>query len=284
MKETILTLTCMMFALPCFGFDVTAHPANPTGGEAFVLTIAGNTTGQFKVNYEKNEYMPYAVNDRKSCIVLPVGIEEYGTKVINVKRFNAGEVVEEKNIEIDAQKRVLEVVKLTGLDEKMRDKQPMIQEQNDKLLEILKYKSTLRLWKSPFMRPLNSSVSTQFATHRKGKTYAYFHKGIDISAEAGTPIKATNSGKVVFSKQNLNVYGNTMVIDHGQGVVSCYFHLGKLLKKEGQVVKKGAVIAKVGSSGWATGPHLHFGIYIQGVAVDPIWWEDFTKKDIFKNN
>ncbi len=75
-----------------------------------------------------------------------------------------------------------------------------------------------------------------------------------------------------------------MMIDHGQGVVSCYFHLNKFLKQEGDTVARGEAVAETGKSGWATGPHLHFGIYLQGDAVDPLWWIKYSnKKAVYKS-
>jgi murein DD-endopeptidase MepM/ murein hydrolase activator NlpD len=124
---------------------------------------------------------------------------------------------------------------------------------------------------------VKAKITTRFALLRKAKTYQYFHKGVDFSIPTGTPVKAMNSGKIIFAKSGLNVYGVAMVVDHGQGVTSCYFHLNKLLKKEGETVEKGEIIAESGATGWATGPHLHFGLYLQGEAVDPFWWIKFAK-------
>ena len=69
-------------------------------------------------------------------------------------------------------------------------------------------------------------------------------------------------------------HGNNILLSHGQGVGSVYIHMKKILVKEGQMVKKGQTIGKVGSSGLATGPHLHWGLYVHGKAVDPMQWLD----------
>jgi Membrane proteins related to metalloendopeptidases len=94
------------------------------------------------------------------------------------------------------------------------------------------------------------------------------HEGLDIAAPPGTPILAASAGVVVTAKR-LPGYGNTVEIDHGDGIVTRYAHARTLLVQRGDVVAQGQPIAAVGSSGRATGPHLHFEVRIAGEAVDP---------------
>jgi methyl-accepting chemotaxis protein len=99
------------------------------------------------------------------------------------------------------------------------------------------------------------------------------HEGIDVAASSGDDIRASASGKVTFAGV-YNGYGRTVIIDHGNGISTLYGHSSKLLVKEGQTVSKGELIAKVGSSGRSTGPHLHFEIRINGEPVDPLNYLD----------
>ena len=94
------------------------------------------------------------------------------------------------------------------------------------------------------------------------------HSGIDIAHRRGTPIRAAGGGKVVHAGRKSG-YGLMVEIDHGNGVVSRYAHMSKVVARKGSRIKKGAVVGKVGSSGRSTGPHLHFETRIRGKAVNP---------------
>jgi len=127
----------------------------------------------------------------------------------------------------------------------------------------------------PTLWPVNGEISSGYGSREDPfKPWKEaFHKGIDIAADYGTDIRAAASGKVTMAS-NIDVYGNSIIIDHGNGITTFYSHASKLLVKEGQTVKKGDVIAKVGSTGRSTGPHLHFEIRVNGSAVDPLEYLD----------
>ncbi len=114
------------------------------------------------------------------------------------------------------------------------------------------------------------SISTPFGARRiiNGKKRS-IHWGTDFRAKRGTPVHAALSGKVVLAR-NLYFTGNTVVIDHGLGIHTLYAHLSKITVKEGQFVKAGQVVGKVGSTGRSTGPHLHFGFYVEEQRADPM--------------
>ena len=96
------------------------------------------------------------------------------------------------------------------------------------------------------------------------------HTGIDIGASKGVSIVAANSGTVIVAGNSGNGYGNMVVIDHGGGITTLYAHASKLLVKVGDEVKSGEVIAKVGSTGLSTGPHLHFEVRVNGAVKNPL--------------
>ncbi|WP_457679637.1 M23 family metallopeptidase [Thermovibrio sp.] len=114
------------------------------------------------------------------------------------------------------------------------------------------------------------SISTPFGAKRiiNGKRHS-IHWGTDFRAPKGTPVYAALSGRVVLARK-LYFTGNTVIIDHGLGIHTLYAHLSKITVKEGQRVRAGDVIGKVGSTGRSTGPHLHFGFYVEGERADPM--------------
>jgi len=125
------------------------------------------------------------------------------------------------------------------------------------------------LWIPPFIWPVRGKIISEFGLKRilNGEPRSQ-HRGVDIKAPYGTPVKATNSGKVALVR-NCYLSGKTVIIDHGGGLYSLYAHLSRVYVLTGQYVKKGQVIGLSGKSGRATGPHLHWGISYLGVRVDP---------------
>lgn len=103
------------------------------------------------------------------------------------------------------------------------------------------------------------------------------HTALDIAASTGTPIKATAGGKVI-NIHNRFYTGNTVIIDHGQGLMSLYAHLNQFKVKNGQYVKQGETIGTVGMTGRVTGPHLHWALYLNQTSVDPLLF--ISKKQI----
>lgn len=126
-----------------------------------------------------------------------------------------------------------------------------------------------RPWSGRFIRPVEGRVTSGFGmrVHPIFKVRK-MHTGIDISAPTGTPIRAADSG-VVVEAGYIRGYGYTVIIDHGGGVATLYAHCSALLVAEGQEVQRGQTIARVGSTGYSTGPHLHFEIRINGEPVNP---------------
>ena len=135
--------------------------------------------------------------------------------------------------------------------------------------------SSDRLWTGKFQPPSKARVSATFGIKRvvNGKLLKdYFHSGIDYAGGLGSPITACSDGKVVLVGRNFKLHGNCVCLDHGQGVVSIYIHMQKIAVKEGQTVRKGELIGNVGASGRATGPHLHFSLYVNESAANPNDW------------
>jgi murein DD-endopeptidase MepM/ murein hydrolase activator NlpD len=126
-----------------------------------------------------------------------------------------------------------------------------------------------RLWRGAFVRPVEGEISGAFGLNRiiNGKQGSP-HTGVDLKAEEGIPILATNSGMVVLVDE-LFFTGKSVILDHGWGLYSMYFHLSEVSVKKGDRVDTGAMLGRVGSTGRSTGSHLHWGIKLNGARVDP---------------
>ena len=166
------------------------------------------------------------------------------------------------------------------LDEFLKVNRDLRSSNGRQLLEIVNKTDNKLYWKGAFLRLPNSARQANFADHRNYKYKDHtidqqVHLGIDLASVAHSPVPASNSGKVVFTG-DLGIYGKTVVIDHGFGLFSTYSHLSAIDVKNGQVISKGDVIGRTGSTGLAGGDHLHFGIIVHNTFVSPVEWWDAT--------
>ncbi len=130
--------------------------------------------------------------------------------------------------------------------------------------------SPVKYYTEPFLLPTKGRISTEFGESRtvNGSPTSYRHAGIDIAAPKNTDVLATNRGKVTLA-MSLTLTGNSIVIDHGEGLFSVYFHLEKMFVTEGEMVERGQLIGAVGSTGFSTGPHLHFTMSHYRINIEP---------------
>jgi murein DD-endopeptidase MepM/ murein hydrolase activator NlpD len=129
---------------------------------------------------------------------------------------------------------------------------------------------TERLWAGNFMNPREGKIGTEFGVKRfMNGIPKNPHTGVDVVAEEGEEVHAPNNGSVVLVDEQFFA-GNAIVLDHGQGIYTMFFHLSKVLVEPGQKVKKGDVIGLVGATGRAAGSHLHWGARVLGARIDPL--------------
>jgi murein DD-endopeptidase MepM/ murein hydrolase activator NlpD len=158
-----------------------------------------------------------------------------------------------------------------------------MRQQNNQQLADLRLKTEPKvLWKGPFYRL--GKVEAFFADQR---TYLYggqkvdqqMHLGFDLSDVQAAPVKAANSGRVIWAEP-LGIYGKCVVLDHGYGLQSIYGHMRQIDVKVGDMVQKEQVIGRSGETGLAGGDHLHFSLQVDGVQVNAIeWWDDHWIND-----
>ncbi len=155
---------------------------------------------------------------------------------------------------------------------------PATQLELDRVSAFKKLVTPQKFWQGSLMRPNANRVSTGFGIRRYyNNVFAqnYYHKGVDYAGGYGSPVVAPAAGQVRLvgrEDAGFHVHGNVVGIDHGQGVLSILMHLQDIEVTEGSMVKAGQRIGTIGSTGASTGPHLHWGLYVNEVAVDPVPW------------
>lgn len=215
-------------------------------------------------------YVKYPLKDKTLLILAP----NYRSK---------GKVL---NIVLDGKNYSFKVNEGEYKKEEIKLAQPSILKPNKALQERIsrEYKEAVAIYAKstkksfltkPFKEPLNSVITSPYGSARtfEGVLKSY-HSGTDFRAATGTPVPASNDGVVVIA-QDRYYSGGSVVIDHGYGIYSQYYHLSKINVKVGDFVKLGDIVGLSGATGRVSGPHLHFGIAIKGISVDPL---DFIAK------
>ena len=179
---------------------------------------------------------------------------------------------------------------LTAQEQETREKLEKYQEELDLInLEMLLtslenndsiYVGGIFLWPTPGYYTITSPFGMRL--HPILKVYAG-HTGMDIGAPMGSYVLAANSG-VVSKATYSNSYGNLVMINHGNGISTAYAHGSEILVEEGQEVNRGDIIMKVGSTGWSTGPHLHFEIIVNGTKIDPYPYVTKTTSELLEES
>ncbi len=246
--------------------EIVTEPATPGPGDIMVVTVVkarGPVTGMFN---GKNIYFNPAGETSKGIVAIDYFTEpaKYDLDIL------ANGSVLKKSIEVV--KKEYEVQRLTlpkDMVELSPENEARVAQEQKRMAAIWPHENG-RSWTGDFINPLEGEIITPFGVRRIINNVPKSpHTGIDVAGKKGAKIHAPNGGVVVLvDKQFFS--GTSVVLDHGQGIYTMFFHLSRVLVKRGQTVRKGDVIALVGSTGRATGPHLHWGVRIQGARVDPL--------------
>ena len=235
-------------------FALFAHPYNvPAGARPVIVATdkAGNTR-EMTLAYELKN-----VNYRKSTIALTEAFLQ--AKVAPLLKNGDAQQGDPKEVFVAVNRRLRK-------------------ENEDRITAITRTATPAILWNGAFAQLSNSKVEANFADQR---TYRYqnqtidtaYHLGYDLSVTKRYPVEAANSGRVAFAG-DLGIYGNTVILDHGLGLFTLYSHLSAIEVKDGDSIKQKQVLGRTGETGLAGGDHLHYGVYLHGVAVLPVeWWD-----------
>lgn len=172
----------------------------------------------------------------------------------------------------------IEIVRLTP-ETMALQKDPRLEEDSKRLRQIIQTRTPEQLWKGNFQPPTtqpghNFGKERRYVeVRRKGRRpdpgFVGYHRGLDFALAPGTPVPAANAGKVLAAEPFV-LTGNVVLLDHGQGLLTAYMHLSEFRVKPGDTVARGDIIGLTGNTGRSTGPHLHWSVYVQGDAVNPV--------------
>lgn len=279
--ESFFIISVIIIAL-CFSLPaqvlakgplIEISPKKVKPGDAFLIRVSGVRTSQ--VPHATLAGKEFHFTDYGKGRFVAVGAVDVETKprayTVKVKIGK-----KKRNLRLTVKKARFPKQKLS-LPEEIVSPSPedigRIEREREKLQSIFRTISD-RLWAGGFIMPLENKLSTKFGSKRtmNGK-YITVHKGVDIAGCKGEEIRAANTGKVVLA-EDLFLGGNTVILDHGRGIFTIYMHMSEIKVAPEDVVSKGNVIGSVGSTGRSSGPHLHFGVKVSDISVNPvsIWY------------
>ncbi|AFZ37382.1 Peptidase M23 [Stanieria cyanosphaera PCC 7437] len=266
----ISTLLLLTIAAPLKALEVKITPAQPQLGDTISVIVKTDSSSQPKVMVEQQEYPVFSLGDRYRALLPTSPLNQAGKLTIRVQGDG-----ETKNLAVWLKNRSFSVQRITLTGKADREAT------ETELNRVAQFKALVtpqKYWQGSFIKPNAGRISTEFGIRRYyNGVFAqdYYHRGVDYAGATGSSVVAPAAGVVKLigkEAEGFQVHGNTIGIDHGQGVVSIFLHLQDIYVQEGDVVKAGQSIGTVGSTGASTGSHLHWGLYVHGVSVDPVPW------------
>ncbi len=269
---TILFCGSLAYAQTTQTASISVFPVEIRQGDPFMAVIDGVEIASIKKLTFDGKKIGVFLYESKPSALIGVDLNKKPGTYKLIAEFLDGSITE-ANVEIILRDKIEKPLgipeKLGGNTKASADKLVSTLNEDNKKLAGLRTNAK-SLWKEKFIEPVKQvTITSPYGNSRKTGGYAIPHKGADYKAKIGAEILAINRG-VVRSVQTLRNHGKTIVIDHGQGVMSFYLHLSKFKVKVGDVVERGKVIALSGDSGYTLGAHLHLGIRINEIAIDPV--------------
>lgn len=277
-----------LFTCTLFSFNVDISDSTISNGKTALLEFKKEKNIEYdKIIIDKKTYKIFKnpIDDKKYYALLPISYYEKPSKKEVDIFYKEAAMQKSKTLLVHVQdgKYEKETLKVDGSKVTLNEK--------DKKRASVEYEEAMKIYKttteqsyisSSFIVPLKSKITSDFGKARvyNGSLKGY-HSGTDFRADIGTPLLACNNGKVVLAKDRF-YSGGSVLIDHGQGIYSCYFHMSKFNVKKGSLVKKGEVIGLSGDSGRVTGPHLHFSFRVGGEQIDPLQFIELVNKKLLK--
>jgi hypothetical protein len=249
-------------------------PATAPQGGTSSLLVQSERPVSVTLDYA-GEAIPVGTTGASHFALLPVeSWADTGARSVSVRVTDDTGVTRQFDLGLQVQARgfPLQRLELTGELQALLDP-AVVQAEYDRLQAIYQTVTPEKMWSGKFIAPLQGEVTTEYGTRRAYDSgpVSEYHNAIDIATDEGTPVLSDAPGRVVLADR-LQVRGNTVIVDHGLGVYSSYYHMSRLGVKVGDMVQQGQVLGFVGSTGLSTGPHLHWEVRVLNVAVDPMQW------------
>jgi murein DD-endopeptidase MepM/ murein hydrolase activator NlpD len=255
--------------------SVEVTPTSPQPGEAVFVTVAAQPElVRASCTWMKKQYDFVTTAEGLAALLpVPADAKPGGYHVsFSGEYANGGEWQDSVLVEVRPRKFGVQHLRLSKSQEAKYD--ASVTKREYALIGAALDLATPELyWQGHFIMPVTGRISTQYGLQRYvNGHFDYRHKGVDIAAPMGTPVKAAADGVVSLADDSFVLHGKTIIIDHGGGLSSLYLHLSRIEVSPGEHVSQGQVIGKVGATGAATGPHLHYGVYVHHQAMDPLYW------------
>lgn len=238
-------------------------------GAALGVTIHDDLAGPLHVRFGGRVWPVYRDRDRWRTYIGTDPATRPDAYTLAVE--SAGRIVARATVTVTAVAFAQRRLRLDPSTEALLTPQ-LVAEERRKVAAALRVLAAQQLWRGRFLLPSSAPVSSPYGVLSiYNGTVRGFHRGADFAAPRGARVRAANDG-IVRLAERLPLSGNAVMIDHGVGILTTYFHMSRLNVRVGQRVHRGDVIGLVGSSGVATGPHLHWGLRTNGVYIDPLPW------------
>ena len=273
MKKIILAvLLCLNLSAKAQG-GASGETQTIVNGDVEIVQVEAKFAGNLSIDGKKKRWLSVPRDENLKFALVAASYRQKGEiKLVNGLK-SGDETIVFKIVEGEYKKEKITVE--GGKVTPPKDVLKRIEEEREEANKIYATANAGLKFNSKFILPMSSAVTSPFGTARVfNGTLKSYHGGTDFRAAVGTSVIAANDGVVVIAKDRYYA-GGSVVIDHGEGIYTQYYHLSALNVKVGQSVKKGDIIALSGASGRVSGPHLHFGVIVGGVQVNPL---NFVKK------
>lgn len=255
-----------IFILVLFLTNLFSHSI--VNGDIQIIRVDSNSSGKLTINNKDSLWFINPVDKNEKIAIISSNYRANNDIIVKHIINNNEQIIKFTLIKGDYKKEQITVssskVNLSKEDQKR------VKKESSEAYAIYAKTTDKFLFDSKFELPIDSHITSNFGNARMfNNTLKSYHSGTDFRAAIGTPIKAINDGIVKISKDRFYA-GGSVVIDHGAGIYSQYYHLSKMNVKVGDIVKKGDIIGLSGDSGRVSGPHLHFGIIVNNNQVNPL--------------